>query len=158
MQLLHIKGRDKGSITGEQKLKSLNERWFSKHKMTPSGSDDDGDRDENTFIQRNSHIKVRVSGGSGSSAISDVEDFQVLEVYTKKYNRWQISEMKRHKWMKGMDEGRYRVPARNIKFNHSTGTYQDMVPADSRWSTKMIYILVDGNGIEDIFRIVELDY
>ena len=59
--------------------------------------------------------------------------------------------------MKGMDEGQYGALTRMIKFDHSTGTYQDMVPADSRWSTKSIYILVDGNGIEDVVGIIELD-
>ena len=98
-----------------------------------------------------------MSEGRGNLAITGVENFRVLGVFTKKYNKWMISDKKRHEWEKGMAVGKYRVACRMIDIDHSTGNYQDTDPPTSAWSRKRIYILVDASDIEDVFGILELD-
>eukprot|EP00957_Ditylum_brightwellii_P165438 12595415-Ditylum_brightwellii.AAC.1 len=83
MQQLNLKCWEKRSVTRDQKFKSLNERWFVTSK--PSGSNDDGD--EEKHIERNSHVKVKVSEGKGVPAI---KYFRVLTMYTKLSNKWHM--------------------------------------------------------------------
>ena len=59
------------------------------------------------IIQRNTHVKVEISEGRGASAMKAVEDYRVLGIYTKTYNKWFVCEEGKQSWKKGIDKGKY---------------------------------------------------
>eukprot|EP00957_Ditylum_brightwellii_P098117 7475292-Ditylum_brightwellii.AAC.1 len=98
VQQLNLKIWEKGSVTCDQKFKSLNECWFVTSKS--SWSNDDGDEEKQ--IECNAHVKVKVSEGKGVPAI---KDFRVLTIYTKLSNKWHVCDKGKQVWKDDIDEG-----------------------------------------------------
>ena len=128
-----------------------------------SSNNDDDDTDDivgGKFIERNTHAQITVKEGRGNSAaISAKENFRVLGIFTKYDGKWYISDSKGNKqhWSQDIASGKYRVIARMITYDHGAGNWQDTDPAETAWSTKCIYILVDASKINDFLEKITLD-
>ena len=146
MQLLHLKRREVGSVTKDQKFKSISERWFTKSKE----KDGTGDNDGLQYIDRNSLVRVKVTEGKGHDAISGEEEFRVLTIYTKNGKSWHICSKGKQVWRRGMVTGKVRLLIRMITFDYSSGSYHDTEIATSKWSKESIYMLVDACDIINV--------
>ena len=99
------------------------------------------------------HVKVKIEEGKGTTLVSALEDYRVLGMYTKTYNKWFVSENKKHNWKRGMDEGKVRVFMRMIKFDHLMGKFKDLKPAESaKWGKKSIFVMCDACDIIDVVQ------
>ena len=82
-----------GSVSHDTKHKSLRERWFTAAPPRPAeDSSSEASSPDEKIIQRNTHVKVEISEGRGASAMKAVEDYRVLGIYTKSYNKWFVCE------------------------------------------------------------------
>ena len=153
IQLLHLKNREVGSVTKDQKFKSISERWFTKTKEIDGSGDNDGLQ----YIERNSLVRTRLVEGKGNAAISGEEDFRVLTVYTKNGKSWHICSKGKQAWRRGMGTGKVRLLMRMITFDYSSGSYHDTDLESSKWSKESIYILVDAGGITNVVGNITLD-
>lgn len=96
--------KKKGSISHDRKHKSLRERWLSREPK-PTGIEANDVNLSEKIIERNMHVKVKIEEGKGTTLVSAVEDYRVLGMYTKTYNKWFVSENKKQNWKRGMDKG-----------------------------------------------------
>ena len=44
------------------------------------------------IIERNMHVKVQMSEDKGGTILTAIEDYRVMGMYTKTYNKWFMSE------------------------------------------------------------------
>ncbi len=96
-------------------------------------------------------MKLETSEGRGSSAVKAVEDYCVLAIYTKSYNKWFLCNDGKQPWKKGIEKGKYHVLMRMIKFDHFIGKYKDSDPSASvKWNAKSIFVLCDASIILDV--------
>jgi hypothetical protein len=153
MQLLHLKRREVGSVTKDQKFKSISERWFTKSKE----KDGTGDNDGLQYIERNSLVRVKVTEGKGHDAISGEEEFRALPIYTKSGKSWHICSKGKQVWRRGMATGKVRILIRMITFDYSSGSYHDTEIATSKWSKESIYMLVDACDIINVTGNITLE-
>jgi len=58
-----------------------------------------------------------------------VEDYRVLAIYKKSYNKWFLCEHGKQTWKKGMEKGKYRVLLRMVQFDHLMGKLKDCDPS-----------------------------
>ena len=63
--MLHLKGKEKGPITKDQKFKGLTERWYTSSKGKVATDDDGGVQ----YIKRNTHVTINVTQGKGKTAV-----------------------------------------------------------------------------------------
>ena len=97
------------------------------------------------------HVKVHISEKRGDEVLSSVEDYRVLGMYTKTYNKWFVSEQTKQAWKKGMETGKVRVFMRMIVYDHSVGKFKDVKPQDSvKWGKRSIFVLCDAGHIVDV--------
>ena len=94
-----------------------------------------------------------------AASVSAMENFRVLGIYTKYDNKWYIADEKGNKqvWTPDIVSGKYRVIARMINYDVSSGLLQETDPNLSTWGTKCIYILVDASDIVDVFGKIVLE-
>jgi len=84
MDLMTMKKREAGSNSDELKLKSLKQRWFSKHpatKSTKKATTQEGGEskeEEMTVVDRGTIVTLKDADG----------EFKVLGVFNKFYNKW----------------------------------------------------------------------
>ena len=83
MELISLGKLDKGETASSEKYKSRNERWFNQKQKNPS-KEEITDGIEYIYIQRDSLIQVRCKCGIAEM----VECYQVLDFFTKYYNKW----------------------------------------------------------------------
>jgi hypothetical protein len=91
VELLQLGKLEKGAATTASKFKSLKGRWFSQkgdHEIV------DGDKDGERYIQRDSLIKVHCKCGE----IISIENYRVLDFFTKYQNKWFASTEERFLW------------------------------------------------------------
>ena len=138
---LHIKRT--GSMNWERKYKSLKERWLSPANRPAESQVSMSEK----YIERNMHVKVDISEGRGALAQQVVQDYRVLGLFTKTYNKWFLCDIGRQKWQKGMSKGKYRVLLRMIKFDHSMGRYHHVRTGSMLWEKTSIYVLYDASSI-----------
>ena len=69
-----------------------------------------------------------MSKDKGGTILTAIEDYHVMGMYTKTFNKWFVSEMTKESWKKGMAKGKVRVYMRMIMFDHSVGKYKNMKP------------------------------
>lgn len=147
-----------GSVSYDRKHKSLRERWFTKK---PTDDNDDADDDVDPLekvIRRNMHVKLEISEGRGAAKRTAVEDYRVLAIYTKTYNKWFLCEKGRQMWKKGIKKGEYRVLVRMVQFDHLMGKYKDCVPTGFvKWGKKRMFILCDASSIVDVVQMLGTD-
>ena len=165
MQCLHMKKNETGSTTGHQKFKSLTGRWYKKDEEKPSTNNEDvgsssgnGSGGERS-IERNSRVQVTITEERGSTSITSKEDFRVLVIYTKYGGKWYPADDKGSKqpWKKGIGSGKYRLLARMIHLDQSTGAWEDTEPGTVAWGTKSIFILVDAKDVSDVLEKIVLE-
>ena len=96
-------------------------------------TDLDDESPSDVVITRDTHVKITVNQGKGKNAISGSEDFRVLGIYTKSYNKWYMCELGKQKWSMDLGEGEYRVYARMVRFDHGIGRYEHADPIKSEW-------------------------
>ena len=65
------------------------------------------------------HVKVQMSEDKGGIILTAIEDYCVMGMYTKTYNKWYVGETRRESWKKGMAKGKVHVYMRMIMFDHS---------------------------------------
>jgi len=82
--------------------------------------------------------------------MSSLEDFRVLGVYMKSYNKWHLCEKGKQKWSMDLGEGEYWVYVKMVRFDHGIGRYKHTDPIDSHWETDAIYVLVDAAQIDKV--------
>ena len=82
--------------------------------------------------------------------MSRSEDFGVLGIYTKSYNKWHMCELGKQKWSMYCFfwGGEYRVYARMVRFDHGIGRYEHADPIKSEWETDDIYVSIDAAQID----------
>ena len=131
---LHIKRT--GSMNREWKFKSLKERWLSPANRPAESQVSMSEM----YIERNMHVRVDIGEGRGALAQQVVQDYRVLGIFTKTYNKWFLCDSGKQKWQKGMLKGKYRVLLRMIKFDHSMGIYQHVRTGGMLWEKKSIYV------------------
>ena len=127
--------------------------------MSSNNDDDTEDIVGGKFIERNTRVQITVKDGCGNSALSAIENFRVLGIFTKYDGKWYLSDSKGNKqhWSQDIASGKYRVIARMITYDHGAGNWQDTDPAETAWGTKCIYILVDASKINDVLNKITLD-
>ena len=151
----HLQFKKTGSTSEATKHKSLRERWLT---PSPKPVTEEGDlRDEEMFVKRDVHIKLQISEGRGRTKKTAVEDYRVLAIYTKTYNKWFLCEEGKQVWKKGMAKGKFRVLARMIGFDHSMGGYHDVDVANSlKWGKKSVYVICDACKIVDVVQFLRV--
>ena len=154
--VLHLRNNERGAISSDRKYNSLSGRWFVKDNNgglvnTPSTSSSSNGAQK--FIERNVHVKLPVQDGNN---VMSNKDFRVLRIYTKTYNKWFPCQKGRQPWHQNQAEGKYRIYARMIEFDHSLGAYQDTDPANSNWGVKSIYVLCDASYIAEVLGKITL--
>jgi hypothetical protein len=102
------------------------------------------------YIERNMHVKVDIGEGGGALTQQGVQDYQVLGLFTKTYNKWFLCDSGKQKWQKGMSKGKYRVLMRMIKFDHSMGRYHHVRTGGMLWEKKSIYVLCDASSLVEV--------
>jgi hypothetical protein len=154
MALLSLKGRESGSVTKDQKFKSISERWFTKAKDRDNADDNvDGLK----YIERNTLVRIKLVEGKGINAMTGEEDFRVLTVYTKNGKCWHVCNKVKQAWKRGMVKDKFRLLLRMVTIDYSSGHYQDTDVETSKWGKSSIYILIDGNDVIDISGKMILD-
>jgi len=95
---------------------------------------------------------ITVNQEKGNHAMSRSEDFCVLGIYTKSYNKWYICELGKQKWYMVYFGGRgeYRVYVRMVRFDHGIGRYEHADPIESEWETDAICVLIDAAQIDKV--------
>ena len=53
-----------------------------------------------------------------------MKDFVITSISTKTYNRWYICEKGTQTWKRGMKEGKFRLEARMITYDHGVEKYE----------------------------------
>ena len=90
------------------------------------------------------HVKVQMSEDMGGTILTVIDDYCVMGMYTKTYNKWFVSDTTNESWKKGMAKGKVRVYMRMIIFNHPVGKCEDVKPEESiKWGKKSIFVLCD---------------
>ena len=77
-----------GSTSPDTKHKSLRERWFG---PAPEPERKEPSQEE-VSIKRNVHVKLEISEGRGKAKKVAMEDYRVLAIYTKTYNKWYLCQ------------------------------------------------------------------
>ena len=110
--------------------------------------------EQDIIIERNTHVKVEISEGRGPSAMKAVENYRVLAIYTKSYNKWFLCDHGKQPWEKNMEKGKYRVLLRMMVFDHLMGKYKDCDPSSgfSKWKKKSVFVLCDASLILDVVQ------
>ena len=99
------------------------------------------------------HVKVQMSEDKGGTILTAIEDYRVMGMYTKTYNKWYVSEMRRESLNKGMAKCKVHVYTRMIMFDHSMGKYKDVKPEESvKWGKKSVFVLCDAGDIIDVVQ------
>ena len=152
-QQLSAKTRTSGSVHYETKRKSLKERWLSR--TEPKETASELVEPQEKIIERNVHVKVEVTekGNNVGPSKKAIEDYRVLGIYTKTYNKWFLCEHGKQVWKKGIRQGKYRVLLRMIQFDHSMGKWKDINLKEQRnkWvENGTYYILCDASHIIDV--------
>ena len=83
-----------GSISLDTKAKSLLQRWMTGKPNQQKGEDPEDDPVAKV-IQHNVHVKVEISEGRGKSKKTTVENYCVLCIYTKTYNKWMPCDIRK---------------------------------------------------------------
>ena len=137
-----------GSTSPATKHRSLWERWtWSEEK----GSTEVGDLGQDRIVKRNVRVRIEVKEGRGSNEMKAVEDFRVVVLYTKTYNKWYLCEKGKQRWNAGIKKGKFRALVRMIQFDHSNGKFKDVKPAESmKWGKKTVFVLSDASSINDV--------
>ena len=96
MEHLELKGVEKGSITNEYKVKSLNQRWFSTEESKPEKSHkrDETKSEGGVYIERYSLIQLNCNLGR----TEPLEYYQALPLFTKCYKIWYVAVEDKVKW------------------------------------------------------------
>ena len=94
MNSMDIKTREQGSISDQQKNKSLNVRWFSKTLTEKSATAAALASSSTSSVRycRNTIVRLRVSESDKSQHFNKHEDYQVLGVYDKYYNKYFLKD------------------------------------------------------------------
>ena len=99
------------------------------------------------------HVKVKISEEVDGTLMSGIEDYRVLGMYTKSYNKWWVSNETKVAWKVGMAKDKHRVYMQMIKFDHSVGKFKDLKPKMSfKWGEKSIFLLCDAVDIVDVVQ------
>ena len=94
-----------------------------------------------------------MSKDKGGTILTAIEDYRVMGMYTKTYNKWYVSETRSESWKKGMAKGKVRVYMRMIMFDHSVGKYKDVKPEESvKWGKRSVFVLCDAGDIIDVVQ------
>ena len=80
------------------------------------------------FLQQNIHVKVKISEEVNRALMSETEDYQVLGMYTKTYNKWFVSKETKVAWTVGMAKNKFCVYMQMIKFDHTVENFKDVKP------------------------------
>ena len=86
------KGCIKGSVSDIRKAKSLVGRWLKR----PSTSETSGNTDNNSVeivIERDTVVSAHVKVGRGSSSVKVLEQYRVLDIHDKYYNKWFMAKV-----------------------------------------------------------------
>ena len=110
--------------------------------MTPSDlADSNG-----IMIERNVHVKLEISEEGREKKA--VEDYRVVAINTKTYNKWFVCEVGRQSWSPDIQHGKYRVLVRMIQFDHSMEKWKDCMPFEiTKWTKKRFYVLCDAADV-----------
>ena len=136
-----------GSTNPATKHRSLWERWTWSENNGATEVGETGDR----IVKRNVRVRIEVKEGRGSNEVKAVEDFRVLAVYTKTYNKWYLCEKGEQRWNPAIKKGTFRVLVRMILFDHSNGKFKDVKPAESmKWGKRSVFVLADASSIKDV--------
>ena len=73
------------------------------------------------FVERNTQVKVEVQQGKVKKAKKSVDDFCVLDLFTKTYKKWFLCKTGKQSRKKDMDKSKFRVLMRMVEFDHSMG-------------------------------------
>ena len=93
------------------------------------------------------HVKVKISEEVDGTLMSGTEeDYRVLGMYTKTYNKWFVSKETKVAWTVGMAKEKVRVYMQMIEFDHSVEKFKDVKPG------KNIFVLGDAVDIVDVVQ------
>ena len=98
-----------------------NNKSLQKHWMAPVPKPDrkcaKGKPSKN-IIESGVYVRLDIREGNGVSSKNSVEDFQVLGIYTKLYNKWLLCERGWQHWNHDIDKGKHQVLLRMIVLYH----------------------------------------
>ena len=80
-----LESKENGSISGVRKFKSLRNRWFC-NEGGSSITDSSGSR-KGKWIERGTHVSIRVIFGRGATKRIETYNYRVLTLYDKSYNK-----------------------------------------------------------------------
>lgn len=141
--VFHLRNNERGAISSDRKYNSLSGRWFVE--------DNNGGLSLLLLLALATELKSSSIGTCMSSSQSRKGIISCqMGIYTKTYNKWFPFQKGRQPWHQNQAEGKYRIYARMIEFDHSLGAYQDTDPANSNWGVKSIYVLCDASYIEEV--------
>eukprot|EP00978_Attheya_sp_CCMP212_P040445 scaffold221007_cov47-Attheya_sp.AAC.1 len=85
---LELKKRDKGSTSLERKSKSLQQCWFMKgNSNSKQGKMPIEEKNKDTYVERDSLIKLMCKQGKGKNKSETVQLYHVLALFDKHYNK-----------------------------------------------------------------------
>ena len=89
----------------------------------------------------------------GGTVLIVIEDYCVMGMYTKTYNKWYVSETRSESQKKGMAKSKVRVYMKMIMSDHSVGKYKDVKPEESvKWGKKSVFVLCNAGDIIDVVQ------
>ena len=154
--IFQVSVKKTGSVSYDTKHKSLRERWMSPRPIQSGGNDE---KDPHAvLIKRNVHVKVEISEGRGASKMTAIENFVVLCVFTKTYNKWMPCDVGEQLWKKGTKKGKYRVLLRMIQYDHLMAKYKHVMPSTfGKWGKKSMFVLCDASKIVDVVQMLSAE-
>ena len=95
MENLDLNNINKGSVSKEYKVKSLEQRCFSENEHSKKKSVIDENSDSDIYSERDSLIQMSYKHDIHES----VEYYQVLSLFIKYYNKWYIDDEDKFNWI-----------------------------------------------------------
>ena len=141
MGLFELKGRERGSISGAQKMKSLNSRWFGPRKRNLEK--EEGSR---LFeIERDVIVTVQMSD---TESDQKKEYFVVMAVFSKHYKKWSMTTDK-PMWAPNMKKSNYKLFLRKVEYSTSFEKYC-LVSVSNEHPAASVFRRVDLNQITSV--------
>ena len=137
-----------GDVHQVRQAKSLVQRWLSRplHSAAEDGSSP-SEQAEETLIERDVIVLVKVKVGNGASASIVTRPYRVVDIYDKHYNKWFMSKPKNpvKKWKK--EEKRFKLKVRMLE-QDAVSSYADVALCDaSTYKKESICRIIDDDMI-----------
>ena len=130
-------------------FKSLISRWFGEKKRKKE--EDDGDKDSDNFIERDTLVKLSVKKGGQISS----QYYRVLGIFDKYYNKWFVEFNKDKQVTFNPQSGtqwkaysrKYKLLVRMMNRTQQSEFEEVELEKDGKWSPKAVFRIVSLNDV-----------